>query len=115
MLGKLDETATALGLDLTSPESGVKGPSEEDIAAAGTLTEEQRSAMVEGMVEGLAAKLEDNPDNAEGWIMLIRSYSVIGKQDKAKSAYASAVDHFKSNPAVLARLKTDAASLAGVK
>jgi len=44
--------------------------------------------MIEGMVEGLAARLEENPDDVEGWQMLARSYSVLGRDDDALNAYA---------------------------
>lgn len=43
--------------------------------------------MIEGMVEGLAARLEENPDDVEGWQMLARSYTVLGRDDEAREAY----------------------------
>jgi cytochrome c-type biogenesis protein CcmH len=42
-------------------------------------------------VEKLAAKLETQPDNAEGWAMLARSYSRLGRFGEAVPAYAKAV------------------------
>ena len=42
-------------------------------------------------VEKLAAKLETQPDNAEGWAMLARSYSRLGRFAEAVPAYAKAV------------------------
>ena len=42
--------------------------------------------MIRGMVERLAQRLKDNPDDAEGWRMLARSYEVLGETDKAKEA-----------------------------
>jgi cytochrome c-type biogenesis protein CcmH len=48
-------------------------------------------AQIEAMVEGLAARLRENPDNAEGWKMLARSYTVLGRFDEAVDAYAKAV------------------------
>jgi cytochrome c-type biogenesis protein CcmH len=38
------------------------------------------------MVDKLAAKLEANPDDADGWRKLARAYQVLGEPDKAKSA-----------------------------
>ena len=45
-----------------------------------------RSAMIEGMVESLAEKLKTEPKNFEGWMRIIRSYSVLGDKDKAADA-----------------------------
>lgn len=49
-----------------------------------------QDAMIRAMVEGLAAKMEANPDNQEGWLRLAKSYSVLGEMDKAKAALARA-------------------------
>jgi cytochrome c-type biogenesis protein CcmH len=43
------------------------------------------------MTESLAAKLKDNPDNAEGWAMLARSYAVLSRFDEAIPAYKKAI------------------------
>lgn len=45
-----------------------------------------QAAAIRGMVEGLAARLSQNPDDADGWRMLARSYAVLG--EPAKSAEA---------------------------
>jgi cytochrome c-type biogenesis protein CcmH len=45
---------------------------------------------VEAMVGRLAARLKDNPDDVEGWKMLGRSYSVLGRFPEAADAYAKA-------------------------
>jgi cytochrome c-type biogenesis protein CcmH len=44
--------------------------------------------MVRNMVDGLAARLEQQPDDLEGWRMLGRSWAVLG--DPARSAEAFA-------------------------
>jgi cytochrome c-type biogenesis protein CcmH len=63
------------------------GPSAEQVAAAGDMTPQDRTAMIEGMVSGLAARLKDEPDDVEGWLRLIRSYVVLGRsEDAAKAA-----------------------------
>ncbi|MDR1889505.1 MAG: c-type cytochrome biogenesis protein CcmI [Zoogloeaceae bacterium] len=40
------------------------------------------------MVEGLAARLEKNPDDPEGWLMLARSYKMLNRPADAATAYA---------------------------
>ena len=45
---------------------------------------------VEDMVQRLAAKMRDNPDNVEGWKMLGRSYAVLGRFADAVDAYSKA-------------------------
>lgn len=111
VLQRIDQAAQSLGLDILQTAAGTRGPTDEDIAAAGDMSEADRGAMVEGMVAGLAAKLEENPDNPDGWIMLVRSYSVLGKEDKAKVAYETAVEHFDGNNAALDRLRTEAGGI----
>jgi cytochrome c-type biogenesis protein CcmH/NrfG len=59
------------------------GPSAEDIAAMQNLSEEDRQAAIENMVESLSARLEDNPNNVEGWIRLLRARKVLGQTDAA--------------------------------
>lgn len=58
--------------------------------AAPITTDPQQLAMIQGMVAGLAAKLEANPDDAEGWVKLVRAYAVLGDTAKRDAAYASA-------------------------
>ena len=49
------------------------------------------------MVERLADRMKQNPDDAEGWAMLARSYSVIGRFNDASRAYAEAVRRIPNN------------------
>ena len=47
-------------------------------------------AQLDTMVGRLAAKLRENPDDAEGWKLLGRSYGALGRFDQAADAYAKA-------------------------
>ena len=47
--------------------------------------------MIEGMVGKIAARLEQQPDDVEGWARLGRSYMVLGEPQKARDAYEHAV------------------------
>ncbi|MBN9670862.1 c-type cytochrome biogenesis protein CcmI [Roseibium aggregatum] len=111
LLSKINATAANLGLDLIAASKETKGPTEDDIAAAQSLTADEQADMIEGMVAGLAAKLEENPDNPDGWVMLVRSYSHLGEREKAEAALAKAEDHYSSDPTVLARIKKDVRDL----
>ncbi|MBC8158048.1 MAG: c-type cytochrome biogenesis protein CcmI [Alphaproteobacteria bacterium] len=105
-LGNVQEriraTAAAAGIDVTSvtasaglpepPEpQAPRGPSKEDVENAADMTPEERDEMINSMIEGLAARLEDEPDDADGWRRLAQAYRVQGKIDKAAQALERAV------------------------
>jgi cytochrome c-type biogenesis protein CcmH len=69
-----------------------RGPTDEQVQAASGMTPEDRASMIEGMVSGLSARLEENPDDLEGWTMLARSYGVIGEPEKSAEAFARAIE-----------------------
>ncbi|MEJ2815998.1 c-type cytochrome biogenesis protein CcmI [Caulobacter sp. CCG-8] len=60
--------------------------------------------MIQGMVAGLAARLEANPDDPDGWVKLVRAYSVLGDTARRDAALASAQARYKDQPKVLAAL-----------
>jgi cytochrome c-type biogenesis protein CcmH len=64
--------------------------SDDAVAAAKDMNEADRGAMIRGMVERLAVRLKQNGDDVEGWLRLVRAYTVMGDRDKAKSALADA-------------------------
>jgi cytochrome c-type biogenesis protein CcmH len=61
--------------------------------------------MIAGMVEGLAARLAQAPDDADGWVRLVRAYAVLGETAKRDAALASASARFKDQPKVLSALR----------
>lgn len=66
---------------------------------------------VEAMVQRLAERLEKNPDDVEGWRMLGRSYSVMGRFAEAANAYARAAARAPRDAQLLADL-ADALAMA---
>lgn len=66
------------------------GPSNEDMAAMANLTPEERQAKIRAMVDGLAQRLQSDPNDLEGWLKLSRSYGVLGEADKATDALGHA-------------------------
>ena len=69
-------------------------PTAEDVAAAQNMGQGDRQAMIRGMVESLSAKLADDPRNIEGWLRLVRSYKVLGEDEKARDALKAGLKAF---------------------
>jgi len=56
----------------------------------------------EAMVSRLAARLKENPEDAEGWMMLGRSYAVLGRFGESSQAYAKAAARTPGDAQLLA-------------
>ncbi|CAI8055274.1 Cytochrome c-type biogenesis protein CycH [Geodia barretti] len=65
------------------------------------MSPDERMEMIRGMVEGLAARLEENPDDAQGWRRLARSYAVLGEPEKALDTLRRAVEFAPDDLATL--------------
>lgn len=78
-------TAQAMAATKAPPASAPATP------AAGPGDDPEQTKMIEGMVAGLAARLEQNPADYDGWMMLGRSYTVLRQPDKAGEAYKKAI------------------------
>jgi cytochrome c-type biogenesis protein CcmH len=85
-------------------EGTAPGPSAEDVAAAEQMKPEDRAAMVRGMVERLAERLKRDGTDLEGWLRLVRAYSVLGDRERALSAVAHARQALGHDPDKLRRL-----------
>jgi cytochrome c-type biogenesis protein CcmH len=72
-------------------------------APAGSAESDQ-SALVRGMVERLAARLKESKDDIDGWLMLIRSYTVLKETAKAQDAAAAARNQFAADAQALERI-----------
>lgn len=64
------------------------GPGSAAAAASAPVTAEQ----IEGMLAKLVERLKQQPDDAEGWAMLGRSYSVMGRFEEAVPAFRKVVE-----------------------
>ena len=91
--------------------AGIPGPSRDQIQAAQGLPQGQQDAMIRGMVDGLEAKLQANPNNAQGWIMLMRSRMQLGEQKKAQLALSQALAAFRNDGATARQIREAAATL----
>lgn len=73
---------------VAAEEAAPAGPDAAQAQAMADLPPEEREAAIRDMVEGLAARLEQQPEDIQGWRMLARSYRVLGKPAKAAEASA---------------------------
>ena len=95
---ELEMPAGSLDLSAAAPRAA-SGPSQEQVEAIANMTPEEQTAMIEGMVEGLAARLEQEPDNLEGWLRLAQSYLVLGREPEALGALRRAAPLVETLPA----------------
>lgn len=86
----------AAGMAISST-SGAEGPSAAAMADAAEMSAEDRLAMIEGMVAGLAERLQDDPQNTDGWQRLARAYDVLGRPQQAARALIGAADAVDSD------------------
>lgn len=108
---RIDDLAWIAGVNYTPPAP--RGPSPEDIEAAEDLSTEDRTAMIEGMVAGLADRLATEGGTPDEWAQLIGAYGVLGEPDKAQIVWNEAQDVFAETPEALAVIST-AAERAGL-
>jgi len=96
----IDRVARELGLDPATlpgrapgsnatPQQG-GAPDASDLDAAAKMSDSEREAFIESMVAKLAERLEAEPDDLDGWLRLAKAYSVLGKRDDARAAWAKA-------------------------
>jgi cytochrome c-type biogenesis protein CcmH len=94
---------------ISTPETVQKPKSDRptvDAAATG-----QQMAMIKGMVDNLAERLKQDGRDVDGWIRLMRSYLVLGQQDKASAAGQSARVALGNDAEALRRLNAGAKEL----
>lgn len=89
-------------LDLPLPATADPAAAGQGEAAAAPHTME--TAQMAAMVDSLAQRLRKNPQDAEGWAMLARSWTVLGEPARALQAYRQALDAGVQDAALLADL-----------
>jgi cytochrome c-type biogenesis protein CcmH len=89
---EIERVAKAAGLDPDIPPAptGMPQPSREQQDAMASMTPEQRQQAIRGMVEGLAARMKENPQDRAGWLRLANAWKVLGENGSAADAYAKA-------------------------
>ena len=95
-----------------SPASAaIPGPTREQMEAARNIAPSDQEQMVKGMVDRLAARLQQNPKDERGWMMLMRSRLVQNDRDGAAAALRSGLSAFGDDAAAQQRLRTAATEL----
>ena len=97
---KYDQNSAAVRLALAAAEArlgeNARKSDEEPVPA---LSTQEATPMIRGMVDRLAARLETNPNDAEGWIRLMKSRTALGETDLAKDALRRALAAFGNDQA----------------
>jgi cytochrome c-type biogenesis protein CcmH len=96
-----------------APKSG--GPSAEDVHNAAAMTSSDRVAMIQGMVDRLASRLDQSPRDVDGWIKLMRSRKVLGETEAAEQTFHFALDVFKDSPGEQEQISSAARELELIK
>lgn len=71
-------------------------------AAQGKEPHATHTDQIAAMTDKLSERLKTQPDDSEGWAMLARSYSVLGKHAQALPAYKKALALRQSDPTLIA-------------
>ena len=99
VVDEIGTTADELGIDVSNriarpavAEAGADFPqvAPSAIDAASRLPEDEQQAMIDRMVDGLAARLREDPSDAQGWARLIRSRMVLGETAQASRDWQAA-------------------------
>ena len=93
--GEIARVSKAAGLPAPpsaspSASSGMPQPSRDQLEAMQSLDPAQRQQAIRSMVEGLDAKMKENPGDRAGWLRLANAWKVLGENAKAADAYARA-------------------------
>lgn len=108
---QLPTVAQAAGISLS--DQNAPGPTAEQVQAAQDMSPEDRQAMIEGMVSGLAERLASEGGPASDWARLIRAYGVLGQTASASAIWNDAKETFAGDADAL-RLLREAAQAAEV-
>ena len=101
--------AILLYLALGEPQAIVAPPAQ----VAQSAAHSQEAAQVEAMVKALAARLEANPGDAQGWALMGRTQAALGRFDASAQAFERALQLQPNDPQLLTDLADSLAMLQG--
>ncbi|GGI70167.1 cytochrome c-type biogenesis protein CycH [Polymorphobacter multimanifer] len=91
-----------------APAGVLPGPSADQAAAVQALPPGQQQAMIRGMVDGLAERLEANPKDEAGWLRLMRARTVLREGVEARAARDAALAAFTGDASAQGRIRAAA-------
>jgi cytochrome c-type biogenesis protein CcmH len=95
-----NQLAAELKLPVSPPTSTQSNPPANSSAAKPIPSDDNQAVFIRSMVDRLAAKMEKNPGDLEGWLKLGRSYRVLGEYDQAVRAYEKALALAPGDPEI---------------
>jgi cytochrome c-type biogenesis protein CcmH len=100
---RIERLARELDLDPARVPGRPEAPAQQaERAPPPGMNAEDQQKMIRGMVEGLAARLAQQPNDPDGWARLGRSYGVLGEREKARDAWRRAAELKPGDKTVLA-------------
>ncbi|HVN01662.1 MAG TPA: c-type cytochrome biogenesis protein CcmI [Caulobacteraceae bacterium] len=110
--GLADWRALEASLDPREPRRAELDAEIQQVAATGRLApaalppsrSPNATPQIQQMVDGLAARLEASPDDPQGWVRLVRAYTVLGETDRRDKALGAARKRYADRPDVLGAL-----------
>ncbi len=87
-----------------APEAAPADAPSNQAAAIAAMPAGERDQAIRGMVAGLAARLAQNGGDIEGWLRLVRAYTVLREPDKARAALADARKAMTSDAGAIDKL-----------
>lgn len=103
--------AAMAGVEYELPD--LPGPTADQVEAAQDMTDADRTAMIQGMVEGLAERLATDGGNSTEWARLINALGVLGETERAAAIWGEAQQVFATSPGDLDIIR-NAARTAGI-
>ena len=97
---QIEDIAMMAGIKFTLPDQtapDAKGPDAAAVAAADSMTPQDRQAMIEGMVAQLQTRLDADGGPVEDWVKLINALTVLQETDRAQAAVLAAETAFAGN------------------
>lgn len=94
----------AIGRPGVASSPGIAAPR----SAAMTATSSdngRKAASVSTLLDGLEARLQDDPEDARGWLLLAKSYDHLGRTEEAAMAYGKAAALGLTDDVLEARLR----------
>lgn len=95
---QIEMAAKELNINVDSRIPSIINDTAEGIAG---LAPNEQMELIMGMVNQLAERLEENPDDPNGWLRLSQSYQVLGQNEEALSAIRRATLLLPDDPDIL--------------